>query len=204
MNFNAFKVQAQAQAAVRPMAGLFGELRLGMTARLTLTSPVQGPRACTDLLCQVLAGLVPVAGDPAQATRQRPPPPLCMADPDFSGWPLDHPEILDSLTQWLRPAGRQLFMLGLDFEITARRLPRFAHWRRDWIHRIAIRRPVDGILPAGLRLLLTEDLAAQWLPAEDQRLRVLVDRREMTILRTNFADFFQQCEPVWAVTSLGL
>lgn len=175
-----------------------------VTHHLNLTSPVQGQRACTDCVRQVLGGLQPVAGEPGQATRQRPLPPLCLADPDFSSWPLDESKILECLTQWLRPAGRQMRMVGLDFEVTARRLPRFGRWRRDWIHRIDIRQPADGNLPAGLRLLLTDDLAAQWLPTDDQRLHLLADRRELTILRTNFADFFQQCEPTWALTSLGL
>ena len=175
-----------------------------MTTLLNLTSPVQGTRACTECVRQLLAGLQPLAADPEHAAHQRPPPPLCLADPDFSSWPLDEPDILECLSRWLRPAGRQMHMVGLDFEVTARRLPRFGRWRRDWIHRIDIRQPADGNLPAGLRLLMIEDLAAQWLPADNQRLRLLAEHRDLTILRSNFADFFQQCEPAWALTALGL
>ncbi len=75
-----------------------------------------------------------------------------MFDDRFAGWPLDEPAVLQSLDGWLRPAGRCLRIVGLDFEAIAGLHPKFARWRRDWTHRIEVWRPADGLLAPGLRL----------------------------------------------------
>ena len=67
-----------------------------------------------------------------------------MVDERFAGWPLDESAVLQSLSAWLRPAGRCLRIVGLDFEAIAKSHPQFARWRRDWTHRIEVWHPADG------------------------------------------------------------
>ena len=141
---------------------------------------------------------------PNPATRRQRPRDAWLVDRHFADWPLDEPAVLDRLSGWLRPVGRCLHLVGLDFDTTARALPRFARWRRDWSHRIEVWSPVDGLMPAGLRGLVTADLAWQWLAAPDWRLRQLSHPGQIRAFHEEVADFLQRCEPAWPVTTLGL
>ena len=167
----------------------------------------QGRELCWALLRQGLLGLGAAAAGAVGGIGNQPRGALRQAwliDRHFSDWPLDEAAVLDSLSAWLRPGGRVLRIIGVDFESTARALPRFARWRRDWSHRIEVLSPVDGQLPAAWRGLLAGAAAWQWLDAPDWRLRVLTDAVHVRAVEVQVADFLQRCEPAWPATTLGL
>ena len=173
----------------------------------------RGREVCRDLLRQGLLGLhsdnwaplvAAAAADSPGAIVRRAPRQAWLVDRQFSDWPLDEPSVLDSLSAWLRPGGRVLRIVGIDFDTTAHALPRFARWRRDWSHRIEVLTPVDGQLPAPLRCLLVGAVAWQRLDAPDWRLRVLTEPAHIRAVEEQVADFLQRCEPAWPATTLGL
>ena len=163
---------------------------------------LQGRATCRAELRRLLCGLSPPAG--AEAVFDTPPPDVLLVDSHFADWPLDDPAVLTSLAHWLRPPGRRLRLIGVDFAAVAQNHARFARWRRDWTHRIEVLTPVDGALAPGLRLLLAGPVAAQWLDAPDWRLRLVTQALQVAVLREKCADFLQRCEPAWPVTTLGL
>jgi hypothetical protein len=162
----------------------------------------QGRQACITLLRQALQALAP----PAESA----PPSLSgvhhvwWLDAQFADWPLSDELVLSSLTAWLRQGGRQLHLVGEDFEATARSHPRFARWRRDWAHVIEVLRPVDTGVPPGLRGLVAAPLVLQWLDAPDWRMLAFTDSVRARAASAQIADFLQRCEPSWPVTTLGL
>ena len=179
-----------------------------------LTNAVQhGRQACSALLRQVLLDAVrsadvmpaaPVAADPVASVQPAPSADLLLIDRDFAVWPLDEPQLLQSLADWMRLPGQRLRIVALDFDALARSHPRFARWRRDWGHRIEALCPADGALPPGLRLLAAGPVVLQWLDAPDWRLRRITDVVQVQSLREQCADFLQRCEPAWPATTLGL
>lgn len=58
--------------------------------------------------------------------------------PDWSGWPLDHADLLAGLQSWML-AGGSLRLLAADYRGLATRCPRFVNWRVQWAHRIEAR-----------------------------------------------------------------
>lgn len=173
----------------------------------------QGRQTCMALLRQVLTALAPSAEAAVLAAQPPAPAPapalasareLWLIDRQFNDWPLDDAAVLSALGAWLRQGGRRLHILGVDFDATARGLPRFVRWRRDWMHVIDVVRPVDGELPATLRGLLAATVLLQRLDAPDWRVRVLTDPVHVRAARTEIADFLQRCEPSWPSTTLGL
>jgi hypothetical protein len=182
-----------------------------------LAAVLLGREPCRAALRQGLLALnlPPVAGAPAApdasgaaeptgARTRSPPHEAWLVDHQFGDWPLDEAGVLDSLSTWMRPGGRCLRIVGQDFETTARRLPRFARWRRDWSHRIEVLRPADGVLPARLRGLIAGGCAWHWLEAPDWRLRPITDAVQVRAMQEQLADFLQRCEPAWPATVLGL
>jgi len=147
------------------------------------------------------------AADTAAGTtrmRRRRPRQVWLVDRHFADWPLDDPAVLDCLSRWLRPGGCSLVLIGLDFDSTARALPRFARWRRDWSHRIEAWCPADRIMPAAWRGMVVDGGAWQWLDAPDWRLRQITDPVQIRAVREEVADFLQRCDPAWPATTLGL
>ena len=173
----------------------------------------RGREVCRALLRQALlelgapestvAGMaVDTAADTA-AVRQRPRQ-AWLVDRHFADWPLDEPAVLNHLSSWLRPGGCSLVLVGLDFDSTARSLPRFARWRLDWSHRIEVWCPADGLIPAALRGMVVAGVAWQRLEAPDWRLRQLTDPVQIRAAYEQIADFLQRCDPAWPATTLGL
>lgn len=171
---------------------------------------LQGRQPCRDLLRQTLCDLAPNLGRASaggnlpdahavNAARE-----LWLIDRVFENWPLDDPAVLESLSTWLRPAGRTLHLVGADFNTMARAYPRFARWRRDWSHGMEVVSPVDGLLTGCPRGLLAGPVALMLLDAPDWRLQRVSDSSHLRAFQTQCADFLQRCEPAWAVTTLGL
>ncbi len=164
----------------------------------------QGRGDCLGLLRQTLLALAPGSGDGDGATTLTATREVWLVDAQFEHWPLDEPEVLAALTAWLRQGGRRLQLIGLDFESSARALPRFTRWRRDWGHALAVHRPADGQLPAAMRGLLATPFWLQWLDADTSRLRVNNGADATIAAQSQLADFLQRCEPDWPLTTLGL
>ena len=169
----------------------------------------RGREVCRALLRQALLDLGAPESTAANTaadttTMRRRPRQAWLVDRHFADWPLDEPAVLDSLSSWLRPGGCSLVLVGLDFDSTARALPRFARWRRDWSHRIEVWCPADGLMPAALRGMVVAGAAWQWLDAPDWRLRQLTDPVQICAVYEQVADFLQRCDPAWPATTLGL
>lgn len=138
------------------------------------------------------------------ATEPMPPGDLLLWSADFTEWPLDEAPVLQALTQWLRPAGRQLRFIARDYGAAERRHPRLARWRRDWSHRVEAWAPtvaLDGE-PAGL--LLSGTGVVQLLDAVHWRAKVSRDAPAARAWREQCESFLQRCEPAWPITTLGL
>ena len=158
----------------------------------------RGPADCRAVLHALLCSLA--APEPAAPL----PSGVLLIDSVFAGWPLDDPAVLQALQTWMKPPGRCLRIVGLDFDAVARTHPRFSRWRRDWAHRIEAWRPSDGLWAPGLHMLLAGSVAAQWQDAPDWCLRRVTEKVQVQALRDRSAAFLQRCEPAWPVTTLGL
>lgn len=72
-----------------------------------------------------------------------------MCDDDFAEWPLDEPPVLDALAKWSLPH-RKLTVIARDYDVLARRHPRWVQYRRQWSHVVDCRTPdssLEGTLP---------------------------------------------------------
>lgn len=63
---------------------------------------------------------------------------LFWIDADFADWPLGEPDVLASLTAWVRPH-RRLTLLACGYDTLARRHPRWVAWHRVWSHAVVCR-----------------------------------------------------------------
>ena len=158
----------------------------------------RGRTACRAVLRELLCNLA--ASEPAGAV----PGDVLLMDSDFADWPLNDPAVMQAFQVWMKPPGRRLRIVGLDFDAVARAHPRFSRWRRDWAHRIEVWRPSDGLWAPDLRGLLAGPVALQWLDAPIWCLRRVTGMVEVHALRERSAAFLQRCEPAWPVTTLGL
>lgn len=154
---------------------------------------IEGRDAVVQALGSVLQGL---GGNPARE--------MWWVDTDYLEWPLDDPATLEALTQWARPHGRQLRMVGLDFTPVARRHPRFADWRRHWSHRFEALRPIESERAELPTLLLAGQQAIEVLDRERWRARWLRTPTEWRALHEQSEAIAQRCEPAWPSTTLGL
>ncbi len=158
------------------------------------SSAIVGRLAVVDALRQRLLAL-----GAADAPRQL----LLRDDGGFNFWPLDEPTVLDTLSHWLRSPGHQLTLLGRDFATMAMRHPRFARWRRDWVHRVAAWQPADTDTTLN-GLLLEPQRAVQLLDPVHWRARRVDDPRLLRALQEQCDAQLQRCEPAWPATTLGL
>jgi hypothetical protein len=163
-------------------------------------SVVVGRGACSALIRQALCAL----GAPNDQPASRLPIHLMMVDELGDLWPLDEPEVMAALSVWLRPPGRHLYLVAADFERLARRCPRFALWRKNWVHRISCMKPAEGPLPGALHGWWSDTLALQRLDAPDWRIRTITNLVQIRSMHSQCADFLQRCEPSWPPTTLGL
>ena len=129
-------------------------------------------------------------------------------DPDFGHWPLSSQALLDALQAWGRGRShRRLELLAPNWELCARRHPRFLAWRKGFDHLLDIREfdPADGVAdwPAAflaveggavLRVIEFETGRAVWShQASDRQLAL-----------ENFDAIAQRSGPGWPLTTLGL
>lgn len=126
---------------------------------------------------------------------------LVLVDADFADHPLSEPDVIAALTGWLRLPGRVVQLLGRDFETTARAHPRFARWRRDWVHRITAFAPTEPVPQPWPSLLLRDDDGLERLDPVHWRARPITD----VVPYQSWIDACtQRCEAAWPLNSLGL
>lgn len=123
----------------------------------------------------------------------------------FESWPLDDAQLLQALTAWLRGPQRRLVLLSTDFDRLNRALPRFAQWRRDWVHAVpAWRCPAE--LAPGLVEGLFDDrsISVQVFDAETGRGRASNQPRHAFLLAQQTDVVLQRSEAAWPLKTLGL
>jgi hypothetical protein len=129
---------------------------------------------------------------------------MVWVDADFADWPLDDPQLLQRLTDWLRLPQRQLQLLGADFE-GVRRRARFTACYRLWSHAISAHGPAQddaAMLPC---LLLADDtLLVQLLDKSRWRGWATTEPPELRAWRERTDALLQRSVPAFAATTLGL
>lgn len=125
--------------------------------------------------------------------------------PSFENWPLDDPEVLATLTRWALLPGRRLTILCADFEALAKAHPGFVRGRRDLVHAIVGRRPVDQDAMPDEALLLTGGGIVVRLP-DASRPRGTCRRwgADATQARARVDAVLQRSEEAFATTVLGI
>ncbi|MDO9313515.1 MAG: hypothetical protein Q7T97_03090 [Burkholderiaceae bacterium] len=68
---------------------------------------------------------------------------IWMCDADFADWPLNEPQVVDSLARWAI-GHRSCTILALDYESIQRRHPRWVQWRRERAHVVRCRIPDEA------------------------------------------------------------
>ena len=165
---------------------------------------VQGRLACAEALRAAMLALAPPLSGAASPGNPEPPLQVWCVDRHFAAWPLEDVAVQQALAAWLHCPGRRLHFIGLDFEASARHLPRFVRWRRQHAHHIDAWRPTDDELPAGLRGLLLGGTLWQWQETPGPQLHRFTNPVQLAGFRADIADFLQRCEAAWPVSTLGL
>ena len=70
-----------------------------------------GRIACSAVLRELLCNLA--APDPSSTG----PGDVLLIDSDFADWSLNDPAVMHALQAWMKPPGRRLRIVGLDFEV---------------------------------------------------------------------------------------
>lgn len=126
-------------------------------------------------------------------------------DPDFDGWPLDQPALLEPLAQWLRLPQRRLVLMAHHFGTLERRHPRFVAWRRDWVHAVEAWTPSEGVEVRLPTLLIDDDhLCLQMFDTERWRGRLASDEHAVRQWTDEIDALLQRCEPAFPAHHLGL
>lgn len=149
-----------------------------------------------DFRSAVVAAVRQAAQDPSRE--------LWLCDPDFEGWPLDRPELLEALSAWVRAPGHRLRMLAVSYNTLRRNCPRFTQWRTTWGHCVDARVPEEGsatwtgCVGADARRVL------RLLDRENFRGDVVDDRATVVHLLGHIDAIWQRGTPGFAPTVLGL
>lgn len=129
---------------------------------------------------------------------------LCV-DPDFAGWPLDDPALLDTLAAYLRRPGRRLVLLAERYDAMERLHPRFTQWRPTWSHVVDPWCP-EQRPPDGLETLLLDDgpTVLEALTMDPPKGRAQQDAQTAAAARDRIDAWLQRSASVWPVRPLGL
>lgn len=129
---------------------------------------------------------------------------LWWCDRDFLEWPLGDLQTIEQLTRWARPH-RQLVVLAADFNLLARRHPRWVEWRRRYSHLVSCRcvdpADVDSIpcmliVPPQLGVRLRDPLRLQGVCTS-----VAAD---IVTMRLQLETYLQRSHESFPATTLGL
>lgn len=125
--------------------------------------------------------------------------------PDFADWPLDEPELIDSLTHWARTPGAHITWIGHDFERVRRTMPRLTRWRQTFGHALSCRTP-EEVSGSDMPTLLVADHAAvlRLLDLERMRGYVRVDGADVQRAREEIDVILQRSSDAFPAVTLGL
>ncbi len=129
----------------------------------------------------------------------------CVAPRFDRPWPLEDDALLTALVRWLRLPERRLVLLAADFADMGPRFPRFAQWRRPWVHAV----PAWRCLPEQAKALpeaLYDDrrVSVQCFDAETGRGHASLELRHRLLLAQQIDAILQRSEPAWPTNTLGL
>ncbi len=130
----------------------------------------------------------------------------CVATRFDQPWPWDDVGLLAALVPWLRQPQRSLVLLAADYQHMAQRFPRFAQWRRPWVHAVqAWECPPEAVqaLPA-MALFDNQRVSVQLLDAETGRGRAALEVRHRLLLAQQTDAILQRSEAAWPAKTLGL
>lgn len=130
---------------------------------------------------------------------------IVCADGDFALWPLDDPQWLQALTDWLQTPQRRLVLLARSYDEVPRSCPRFSVWRSRWSHAVeAWAAPAE--LAAELPTLLVADgaVAVHLIDAVHWRGRASTDLRSVARWSQEIDAVLQRSERTFPVITLGL
>jgi hypothetical protein len=138
----------------------------------------------------------------AQALHQRERE-LCLVDPDFEVWPLDDPQVLDTLAAWARLPQRRLLMVATRFDTIPRMFSRFTAWRGNFAH--VVEAFATEVEPSQVPTLLLAGTASLTL-ADRLRWRGngLRTDKEVADWREVVDVLLQRSEPGFGANTLGL
>lgn len=136
---------------------------------------------------------------PAASPRQ-----LWLVDADFDAWPLDEPEVMRALTEWVRQPGRRMTWLGAGFAALEKAQPRLATWRRTYAHAVEAFVSSGGEVVDWPCWLLAERRAVEIDDRPHWRGRVVTEPMRLRAMRESIDALLQRCEPGWPGTTLGL
>ena len=129
---------------------------------------------------------------------------ILLCDDHFADWPLNDPELIESLVRWAG-AHRKLTLLARSFDEVARRHARWVNWRRTWSHVVECR--ANNELEAGQMptlLLMPTVLTLQLLDTEHYCGSVSRTTGDAIRAREKFDAIWQRSEESFPVTNLGL
>jgi hypothetical protein len=125
--------------------------------------------------------------------------------PDFDGWPLDEPPLLDALTAWAKQPGVHLTWISHDFEHVRRAFPRLTRWRQTFAHVVTCRAPTDLPMSDVPTLLLADAKAAmRMVDLEHVRGWLRNDASDVCRVREQIDAILQRSTDTFAAVTLGL
>lgn len=128
-------------------------------------------------------------------------------DPDFGHWPLSSQALLDALQAWGRGRSRRLELLAPNWELCARRHPRFLAWRKGFDHLLDLREfdPADGVADWPAAFLAVEGGAVlRVIEFETGRAVWSHQAADRQLALESFDAIAQRSAPGWPLTTLGL
>jgi hypothetical protein len=129
---------------------------------------------------------------------------MVWVDADFADWPLDDPDLLQRLTDWLRLPQRRLQLLAIDYE-GVRRRARFMACYRLWSHAVSAHGPAQDDVATLPCLLLADDTTlVQLLDKTRWRGWIASDAAALQACRERTDALLQRSAPAFPVTTLGL
>ena len=130
---------------------------------------------------------------------------MLWCDRDFADWPLDDPELLQRLSDWLRLPQRQLLLLASDYEVLRRDRARFVAWYRRWSHAVSARAPAsDDLADLPCLLLADRTVLVQVQDKTHWRGRISGEPAALQACRERTDALLQRSQAAFPVTTLGL
>ena len=137
----------------------------------------------------------------AQAARSRE---ILMCDPTFVDWPLNDPDVVESLSRWI-DSRCSLTVMAHGFDELARRHLRFVAWRRQWSHAVRCRSDAElGAEQVPTVLLVPGECVVRLL--DRVRFRGTLSNRAVDLheSKDSFDALLQRSEEAFPATTLGL